>query len=112
MSYQFRPLTWLSWALLPLLITSLCGPLPKEGESGYQLTLQLQTRSSERLGRSNSLSQRKSEFAVLVLAGTTFNETGSGAIHSAQVDLQTNRVAFSDVSAGNYDLFLYRYDTD
>ena len=81
---------------LLLLVSSSCGPLPKEGDSGYQLTIQLQTRSSERLGRSNSLSQRKSEFALLVPAGTTFSETGSGASHTAQVDLQNNKVAFSE----------------
>ncbi|MGA1561230.1 MAG: hypothetical protein ACO390_19690, partial [bacterium] len=113
MSYQFRPVSWLSWALLPLLITSSCGPLPKEGESGYQLTIQLQTRSSERLGRSNSYNLRKSEFAVLVPAGTTFNETGAGASYPpSQVSLSNNSVSFTNVSAGSYDLFLYRYDTD
>ncbi|MEL0046972.1 MAG: hypothetical protein VW995_19585, partial [Deltaproteobacteria bacterium] len=46
---------------------STCAPLPKEGEykEEFQLTLQLQTRSSNRLGRTNSLNKRKSEFAEL-----------------------------------------------
>ena len=108
----FRPICLLIWFILLLLISSSCGPLPKEGDSGNQLTVQLRTRSSERLGRSNSYNLRKYEFALLVPAGTTFSETGSGASYTAQVDLQNNRVTFSDVSAGNYDLFLYRYDTE
>ncbi len=75
---------------LLLILSSSCGPLPKEGESGYQLTIQLQTRSSERLGRSNSYNLRKSEFAVLVPAGTTFNETGAGASYPpSQVSFRT-----------------------
>ncbi|MFZ9095761.1 MAG: Ig-like domain-containing protein, partial [bacterium] len=113
-----RLLTLIQTLLLLLLFFALgfslstCAPLPKEGESGYQLTIQLQTRSSERLGRSNSYNLRKSEFAVLVPAGTTFNETGAGARYTSQVSLSNNSVSFTNVSAGNYDLFLYRYDTE
>ena len=75
---------------------STCTPFPKEGEykMEFQLTLQLQTRNSNRLGRTNSISERKSEFAEL------YSETFS---QMSKVTLGTpSTVAFDNVPPDTY----------
>ena len=86
---------------------STCAPLPKEDEykEEFQLTLQLQTRSSNRLGRTNSINKRKSEFAALV------NESG-GQIAKVEISTNPNTVSFSSVAAGSYSVEIRRFAED
>ena len=86
---------------------STCAPLPKEGEykEEFQLTLQLQTRNSNRLGRTNSINKRKSEFAALV------NESG-GQIAKVDISTNPNTVSFSSVAAGSYSVEIRRFAED
>ena len=92
---------------------STCAPLPKEGEykEELQLTLQLQTRNSNRLGRTNSISKRKSEFVVLAPATATFSKTAPSFTYSIDVDLATNTTKPLSVAANTYTIFLYRFGT-
>ena len=92
---------------------STCAPLPKEGEykEEFQLTLQLQTRNSNRLGRTNSISKRKSEFVVLAPATATFSKTAPSFTYSIDVDLATNTTKPLSVAANTYTIFLYRFGT-
>ena len=81
-------------------------PFPKEGEykEEFQLTLQLQTRNSNRLGRTNSISEKKSEFAEL------YSETFS---QMSKVTLGTpSTVAFDNVPPDTYQIRLFRLDQD
>ena len=83
---------------------STCAPFPKEGEykEEFQLTLQLQTRSSNRLGRTNSISKRKSEFVVLAPATAAFSNTAPSFAYSIDVDLATNTTKSLTVSENTY----------
>ena len=83
---------------------STCAPLPNEGEykEEFQLTLQLQTRNSNRLGRTNSISKRKSEFVVLAPATAAFSKTAPSFTYSIDVDLATNTTKSLTVSENTY----------
>ena len=84
-----------------------------EGEykEEFQLTLQLQTRNSNRLGRTNSISKRKSEFVVPILATAAFSKTAPSFTYSIDVDLATNTTKSLTVSENTYKIFLYRFGT-
>ena len=92
---------------------STCAPLPKEGEykEEFQLTLQLQTRNSGRQARTNSISKRKSEFVVLAPESAVFSQTSPSNSYSAEVNLATNSTGSFSVTAGRYEVFLYRFGT-